>query len=88
MASIEKYRRKTLLRYVVKLAHEIRVGVCVEGIEYKDMLEFFREMGADEGQGFYLGRRSKVSAKDKINGRCPHRLSFIKTQTLCRAPHA
>jgi diguanylate cyclase (GGDEF)-like protein len=61
MASIDKYRCKTILRYVVKLAQEIGVSVCVEGIEDSEMLEFCRDIGADEGQGFYLGRPSEVS---------------------------
>jgi EAL domain-containing protein (putative c-di-GMP-specific phosphodiesterase class I) len=61
VASGEKYHRRTILRYVVKLAQEIGVSVCVEGIEDNEMLDFCRGVGADEGQGFYLGRPSDVS---------------------------
>ncbi len=66
VASVEKYRRGTILRYVVKLAQEIGVGVCVEGIEDNEMLDFCRRIGADEGQGFYLGRPSEVSSAASV----------------------
>lgn len=66
VASVEKYRRRTILRYVVKLAQEIGVGVCIEGIEDKEMLDFCRGIGADEGQGFYLGRPSEVSSATSV----------------------
>jgi len=88
MASIEKYRRKTILRYVVKLAQEIGVSVCVEGIEDIEMLEFCREIGADEGQGFYLGRPSEVSSGPRMQtpDHADHTLSTQSPKSCNAAP--
>lgn len=88
IASIEKYRRKTILRYVVKLAQEIGVRVCIEGIEDIEMLEFCREIGADEGQGFYLGRPSEVTSGPKMQtpDHADHTLSAQSANACNAAP--
>lgn len=66
VTSIGKYRRETILRSVVKLAQAIGVSVCIEGIQDSETLTFCREIGADEGQGFYLGRPSEVSVSGRL----------------------
>ena len=41
---------------MINLAHGLGIRVIAEGIERPAQLEFLREVGCDEGQGFLLGR--------------------------------
>lgn len=47
-----------LMNAVLSVAHALSMAVVVEGIETPDELEFVTAMGADEIQGFLLGRPS------------------------------
>lgn len=47
-----------LMNAVLSVAHALSMSVVVEGIETRDELEFVSAMGADEVQGFLLGRPS------------------------------
>jgi EAL domain-containing protein (putative c-di-GMP-specific phosphodiesterase class I) len=38
------------------MAHNLHMKVIVEGIETVEQLEMMRSLGADEAQGFLLGR--------------------------------
>lgn len=47
---------KAVVRLLIELAHSLRMWVVVEGIETTSQLELIRRLGADEVQGFLLGR--------------------------------
>jgi EAL domain-containing protein (putative c-di-GMP-specific phosphodiesterase class I) len=48
--------RGRLVRALVQYAHDLGVRVVAEGIETESELAAVREIGADLGQGWYLGR--------------------------------
>jgi EAL domain-containing protein (putative c-di-GMP-specific phosphodiesterase class I) len=48
--------RRRLVRALVRYAHDLDVRVIAEGIETESELAAVREIGADLGQGWYLGR--------------------------------
>jgi diguanylate cyclase (GGDEF)-like protein len=47
---------RALLHSLVKLAHELKMNVIVEGVETPEQLDLIREIGCDEIQGFLFGR--------------------------------
>ncbi len=48
--------RQRLLGAMIDYAHELDIRVVAEGIETEDDLAAIRDLGADLGQGWYLGR--------------------------------
>jgi len=57
---LEKIHRgrggEALIRAVISVAHNLRMSVVVEGIETQDELTFVQNVGADELQGYLLGK--------------------------------
>ncbi|MGD0547725.1 MAG: EAL domain-containing protein, partial [Terracidiphilus sp.] len=49
---------ESLVHTLIMLAHNIGMLVIVEGVETLEQLELLRKLGADEVQGFYMGRPS------------------------------
>lgn len=45
-----------LVSFIIKMAHEMGVKICAEGVETKEELEKIRNLGADYIQGYYYGR--------------------------------
>ena len=52
IASEPKHR--AILRSVIELAHALELGVVAEGVERPEQGENLRELGCDEGQGYFL----------------------------------
>lgn len=50
----------TMLRSMIELGKKMGLRVIVEGIEEESQLEKVKEMGADEVQGYMLGRPSST----------------------------
>lgn len=45
-----------IARAIIAMAHSLSLSVIAEGVENQAQLDFLREHGCDEVQGFYLGR--------------------------------
>jgi EAL domain-containing protein (putative c-di-GMP-specific phosphodiesterase class I) len=45
---------------ILTMAHNLKMRVIVEGIETHDQLEIMKALGADEAQGYLLGRPSPI----------------------------
>jgi predicted signal transduction protein with EAL and GGDEF domain len=43
----------SIVKAIISLAHSLRLRVVAEGVETADQLEFLRELGCDQYQGFY-----------------------------------
>lgn len=43
----------SIVKAIVSLAHNLRLRVVAEGVESSDQLEFLRQLGCDQYQGFY-----------------------------------
>lgn len=48
--------RNAICRAVIQLGKELRIPVVAEGIECSQHLSMLRELGCDEGQGYYFAR--------------------------------
>ncbi len=49
-------RAPTILKRVVEMAHDLHMGVVVEGVETKRQLDFLEGIGCDKIQGYYFAR--------------------------------
>jgi EAL domain-containing protein (putative c-di-GMP-specific phosphodiesterase class I) len=45
-----------MIRSIIEMAHTMKMITIVEGVEEKAQLELIEKLGADEVQGFLLGR--------------------------------
>ena len=55
--------RQRLVGALIDYAHELEICVVAEGIETEAELTVIRELGADLGQGWYIGRPEEVPAE-------------------------
>lgn len=53
---------RRVVRGIIGVAHHFGLQTIVEGVENEETLELVRELGADFGQGFHLGRPAPAGA--------------------------
>lgn len=49
-------RDRAIVEAITRLAHELRLEVIAEGVESARYLQFCKDIGCDEAQGFFIGR--------------------------------
>lgn len=49
-------QNREISRTIISLGHSLGMQVVAEGIEKQEQLEFLRQEGCDEGQGFYISK--------------------------------
>lgn len=48
--------RQTIVRWVIRLAHELGLGTVAEGIETGSLFDLIGSWGCDEAQGYFISR--------------------------------
>jgi len=57
ITNIDKQRNNYLMvSFIIKMAHEMGIHVCIEGVETEEELLCVKELGADYIQGYYYGK--------------------------------
>ena len=69
-----RLEERSFVRMIVELSRTLGLEVVAEGIESADQLDALREMGCDQGQGFYLSPPlSTSSIEDRVRIERPSR---------------
>ncbi|MCF3638535.1 EAL domain-containing protein [Rhizobium sp. TRM95111] len=55
-----------IARAIVSLAHTLQLKVIAEGVETREQVDFLREAGCDEIQGYYLSRPIEARAVEAL----------------------
>jgi diguanylate cyclase len=56
----------SIVKAIISLAHNLRLRVVAEGVETAEQLEFLRELGCDQYQGFYCSPAVPADAFAKL----------------------
>jgi diguanylate cyclase (GGDEF)-like protein len=64
--------KNTLVTAIINMAHTLRLRVVAEGVETKQELQFIKNQGCDEGQGYFFSRplTSSVFAQRLLLAKC------------------
>lgn len=86
---------EALIDAVIGIAHRLGISVVVEGIETSKELEFIHTVGADEVQGYFLGRpesdphsvilRHTLSQIESAHGKAEARMKLHPSEVLITA---
>ena len=63
--ALRKVKSRTV-RAIVSLAHSLRLQVIAEGVETSEQLEFLRELGCDQYQGYYCSAPMPVDVFNEM----------------------
>jgi EAL domain-containing protein (putative c-di-GMP-specific phosphodiesterase class I) len=74
IAADERYRDRDLVRSTVNLGHSLGLRVVAEGVEDAATIDLMRELGADIGQGYFIGRpvlAAEIDLSARFSGAIP-----------------
>ncbi|MFB9329311.1 EAL domain-containing protein [Paenibacillus aurantiacus] len=57
-----------IVQAIIAMAHSLHLSVCAEGVETKEQLDFLREHGCCEVQGYYLSKPKPAEEIERILG--------------------
>ena len=63
---------RSIVGAIITMAHGLGLRVLAEGIETAEQLQLLKQLGCDEGQGFYLARPVDADAFTQILDHAPH----------------
>ena len=55
----------TMVKFIINMAHDLNLKVCVEGVETENELSCVLELGADSVQGYYYGKPMQAGEFEK-----------------------
>ncbi|RZL29235.1 MAG: EAL domain-containing protein [Sphingomonas sp.] len=55
-------REQALVRSMISLSHDLDYRVVAEGIETMEAAELLKQMGCDEGQGYFFARPMELAS--------------------------
>lgn len=55
-----------IVKSIISLAHNLRLRVIAEGVETSEQLQYLRQQGCDEMQGYYFSRPVPASEIEKM----------------------
>lgn len=63
MAEVETSQEaKAIIRAVLAIGRSLKIPVLAEGVETSDQMDFLRDEGCDEAQGYLLGRPARLAS--------------------------
>lgn len=62
---------RAIVEAIIKLGHSLHLTVIAEGVELYEQLDYLRQSGCDEGQGYYFSR--PMTVEDATNWLAEHR---------------
>ena len=65
-SELAKPEEQSMLRFVIDLAHWMKLGVVAEGAETREQVDRLRNLGCDYVQGYYLARPMPVEEYEKL----------------------
>lgn len=54
LSALNDITSEKIVRSVIRLAHDLHLGVTAEGVENEEMLNFLRALNCDKAQGYYF----------------------------------
>ena len=63
---MEKPADQSILRFIISLAHWMRLSVVAEGVETREQLERLRGFGCDYVQGYFLAKPMPVAEYEEL----------------------
>jgi EAL domain-containing protein (putative c-di-GMP-specific phosphodiesterase class I) len=55
-----------MVRAMVRLAHDLKLGVVAEGVETESELWFLKQLSCDEAQGFFFSKPEPASVAQAL----------------------
>jgi predicted signal transduction protein with EAL and GGDEF domain len=71
-----------IVNAIISLAHSLRLRVVAEGVETEAQLQFLRELGCDQYQGFYCSPAVPPDAFAKLLRRLRERPDYTEADML------